>query len=147
MESRRRPEPRELGLGIRTIDDLRQLEATMPPLPARHRPVRGERRRATQWVVQLAWKTSDGRQRTVPALARNVTSTAVYLELEPAAHLSSPEPLLELQPGQELSLCALTRVIRVEAQPGKIGIALEIEGYRCAALPQTAEGCSRSEVF
>ena len=86
-------------------------------------------------AVQIAWKTSDGRQHAARARACEVAASSVYFEVDTDAHLSSPDLLLELEPGQELSLCAVARVVRVEARGGKIGIAVVMEDYCFQAMP------------
>ena len=124
----------ELGSEPQTVEALRSLQAQMPPLTEKQRPERAEGRSSINLPVQIAWETSDGRQRVALARAREIASTSVYFELEPDTRLSSPELLLELEPGQELSLCAVARVTRVEARGGKIGIAVVIEDYRFRAM-------------
>lgn len=134
----------ELGPPPQTVEQLRQLQTEMPPLPEEPRAERAEPRRPVSLPVRISWQTSDGRLRVAPARTRDVTSTSVYLEVDPAARLSSPRPLLELEPGMELSLCASTRVVRVESKDGKIGIALVIEDYQFSVPEQGAEGNRRA---
>ena len=134
----------ELGPPPQTVQELRQLQAEMPPLPEESRLERAEPRRPVSLPVRISWQTSDGRLRLAPARTRDVSSSSVYLELDPASRLSSPRPLLELEPGKELSLCATTRVVRVESKDGKIGIALVIEDYQFTLPEQGAEANRRA---
>lgn len=132
----------KLGPAPQTVEELRQLQTALPPLEDEPRPGRAEPRRPVELPVQIVWETSDGRRHVAQAFARNVTSTSVYLELDAKAHLSSPDVFLELEPGQTLSLCALTRVVRAESRGGTVGIALEIEGCCLAAVPKGSSGTS-----
>lgn len=127
-------EPLQLGPEPRTIEELRYLQAQMAPLPDAPRLGRGEGRRSINLPIQIVWETSDGREHLAAADVKEITSTSVYFELDPAAGLCSPELLLELEPGRELSLCAVARVARVEPRGGKIGVAVEIEGCRYRAM-------------
>lgn len=130
--------PLELAREPRTVEELRDLQTQMPPLPNAPRPGRGEDRRTINLPIQIVWETSDGREHLAAAHATEITSTSVYFELDPAAGLCSPELLLELEAGRELSLCAVARVARVETKGSKIGIAVEIEGCRFRAIRQAA---------
>ncbi len=108
----------------------------MPPFKESPRPPRAEKRSRVNFPVQIAWETSDGGQRATLARAREVAPTSVYFELEPNTRLSSPDLLLELEPGQQLSLCARVRVARVEPkEAGRVGIAVVIEDYCFQAMP------------
>lgn len=120
----------EPGSEPQTLEELRSLEARMPPARAWPRLERTEDRSGVDLPFQIAWKTSDGRQHVTTAQARDIAASSVYFELEPDARLSSPDLLLKLEAGQELSLYAVARVVRVEAKGGKIGIAVVVEDYR-----------------
>lgn len=129
----------EIGTLPRTVEELRLLQAGLPPLPDEPRPGRAEPRRSVRVPVQLVWQTSDGRRHVAPAETCNLTSMSVFLELDAAARLSSPEVFLELEPGQTVSLCAVTRVVRAETRAGKVGVALVIESCCFEALPLQAD--------
>ena len=128
----------KLGPEPQTLEELRRLQGQMPPRRVEPRPARTEDRSRVDLPVQLLWKTSDGRQHVLVAQAREVSATSVFVELEPNSGLSSPELLLQLEPGQEISLCAVARVTRVESKDGKVGVAMIIEDYRYAEAPPTA---------
>ena len=134
MDREKQIERLELGAEPQTLEELRRFQAQMPPRRDKPRPDRAEGRSRINLPVQIAWKTSDGRQHVATAHAREIASTSVYFEVDADAHLSSPDLLLELEPGQELSLCAVARVARVESRGGKIGIAVVLEDYCFRAM-------------
>ncbi len=129
----------DLGPPPQSIAELRALQAGMRPLPEQPQPQRAEARSRVNWPVHIAWESSDGSQHLAVAQARQVAASSIYFELDPAARLCSPELLLELEPGQELSLCAVARVVRAEASGGKIGIAVVMEDY-CFRAPWGSPG-------
>lgn len=135
MESDRVIERLELGSEPQTVEGLRRLQAQMPRLAEEPRPERSEDRRSIDLPVHIAWETSDGRRHAAVVRAREIASASVYLELDPQTRLSSPELLLELEAGQEVSLCAVARVTRVEQREGKIGIAVVLEDYGFRPMP------------
>ncbi len=119
----------QLGAEPKTIEELRILQDQIPRPADQSRIERVEERGSVDWPIQIFWQTSDGGRRTLMAQAREVSPTSVYFEIDSQDRLSSPELLLELEPGQTISLCAVARVRRVEAKEGKIGIAVVVEDY------------------
>ncbi len=110
-----------------TIEELRRLEAQMPPPPGPPRHARSESRTSLDCPVRLAWETSDGQRHMTEARARQVAATSVYLEIETGARITSPNLVLELETGRKFSLCAFVRVARVQQNEKTIGIAVVLE--------------------
>ncbi len=119
----------ELGPEPQTVEELRRLQTEMPPSLDRRRAERAEDRSSVDLPVQIAWQTSDGRKRATTARAREIAATSIFFEVDPSDRLCSPELLVELEPGQQVSLCAVARVVRVESRGGKIGIAVVLGDY------------------
>lgn len=121
----------ELGPEPQSIEELRHLQTQTPCPIEMPRVERAEQRGSVNWPVQVLWETSDGRRHALMAQVREVAPTSIYFEIDSQDRLSSPDLLLELEPGQRVSLCAVARVSRVEAKEGKIGIAVVVEDYCC----------------
>lgn len=125
----------ELGPVPQTVEELRRLQAELPPWPGEPRPQRAEARDRLSAPVRIAWRTSSGQWRAVKGCTREVSATSMYFELDPGVHVSSPNLLLELEPGLALSVCAVARVMHVEQRDGKIGIDVVMDDYCVQALP------------